>query len=327
MLKFDLVTIALAIFTITFFSCPLSAAGTYAIAIHGGIGSSCKNMSAEERLPYRKALSQILARGRTALALGRPSIEVVESVVRDLEDNPLFNAGKGAVFTHDGTHELDASIMDGSTLACGAVTGVHSVKNPITLARLVMTKSRHVFLSSTGAELFARKMKVKLVNSDYFFVQDSYDSWRQRLLSNKEKPGGGTVGCVALDKQGNLAAATSTGGMTDKRFGRIGDSPVIGAGTYAHNATCAVSCTGHGEEFIRHTVSRSVSAVMEYGKKSLASAVKHVLFEKLAPNTGGLISVSHTGKIVMSSNTPTLLRGAADHTGYFEVGIFLSKRQ
>ncbi|MCP4662630.1 MAG: isoaspartyl peptidase/L-asparaginase, partial [bacterium] len=267
---------------------------------------------------------------------GASSIDVVEQVIHILEDSPLFNAGKGAVFTHVGTHELDAAIMDGSTLNCGSVSGVKTVKNPITLARHVLENSRHVFLIGEGAEQFAGEMGLERVDPEYFFVQRRYDQWQAALAREKEaqeKESGaetekdsedkhGTVGVAALDRAGNLAAGTSTGGLTNKRFGRVGDVPVIGAGTYASNRTAAISCTGFGEQFIRNTVAHDVSALMEYRGLSLEEAAKIVVHQKLEPGDGGLIGVAHDGSIAWVFNSKGMFRGAADSSGRFEVKIW-----
>ena len=302
---------------------PLAGSPRYAIALHGGAGVIPRSTDEESRAQHLESLTRALTLGRDLLRDGADSLDVVEQVVRLLEDDPQFNAGRGAVFTHDGTHELDASIMDGRTLACGAVTGVRTVKNPISLARRVMEETPHVFLATDGAEEFATDMGVERVDPSYFFTER-----RRRQLDDalekdgKPSRGGGTVGAVALDVHGNLAAATSTGGTTSKRWGRVGDSPVIGAGTYADNRTCAVSCTGTGEEFIRHSVAHSVSAQMEHGGRTLQEAAEHVVFEVLRPGDGGLIAVGHDGSIVMAFNTQGMFRGAADSEGRFEVKIW-----
>lgn len=295
----------------------------YALAIHGGAGVIPKTMEPDVVQGYRAALERALKVGRELLADGAPSLDVVEKVVRLLEDDPLFNAGKGAVFTHEGTHELDAAIMDGRDLSCGAVSGLKTVKNPITLARLVMEKSPHIFFVGEGAEAFAGEMGVERAEQDYFFVQRRYDQW-QKVLAERAAEGDkhGTVGAVALDLDGNLAAATSTGGLTDKRFGRVGDVPVIGAGTYANNQTAAISCTGFGEQFIRHTVAHDISALMEYRGLSLQEAAEAVIHHKLDPGDGGMIGVSHDGSIALVFNSEGMFRGAADATGRFEVAIW-----
>jgi beta-aspartyl-peptidase (threonine type) len=303
-----------------------SSKARFAIAIHGGAGVIDKNTPAAERDSYLQSIHRALTEGRDRLARGEQALAVAEAVVRILEDDPNFNAGKGAVFTEDGKHELDASIMDGRTLACGAVAGVRTVKNPITLARLVMEKTPHVLLAGEGAEQFAASMGVERVDPSYFDTEKRRKALERFLENRKQRPdpekSRGTVGCVTLDVDGNLAAATSTGGMTGKRFGRVGDSPVIGAGTYADNKTCAVSCTGTGEEFIRHVVAFQVSALMRYGDMSVDKAARTVIFERLKPDDGGLIAVSSTGEISMPYSSAGMFRGAADSSGRFDVAIW-----
>ena len=230
------------------------------------------------------------------------------------------------MFTHEGRHELDASLMDGATLNSGAVAGVKNVKNPISLARLVMEKSRHVFFTGAGAAAFAEQMGVERVDDEYFFTQRRYDSLQRALEKDtfwkEEAEKKGTAGCVALDRQGNLAAGTSTGGITNKRFGRVGDSPVIGSGTYANNRTCAVSCSGHGEMFIRYQVAYDVSALMEYGGLALAAAADSVIHGKLEEGEGGLVALSENGEVVFSYSTNAMFRGVTDATGRVEVKIW-----
>jgi beta-aspartyl-peptidase (threonine type) len=299
----------------------------WALAIHGGAGVISKDLPEEQREAYRQALRDALELGRDLLAEGKSSLDVVEAVVAQLEDEPLFNAGRGAVFTHEGTNELDAAIMDGRDLSCGAVSGLRTVKNPIRLARKVMTDSKHVFFTGDGAEQFATEVGVERVDPEYFFTQRRYDAWQKALAAEEEKQGAeaekhGTVGAVARDRDGNLAAATSTGGLTDKRFGRVGDVPVIGAGTYANNATAAISCTGWGEKFIKNTVAHDVSARMEYKGIGVEEAAGEVIHGRLDEGDGGLIAVSSTGSIAMVFNSPGMFRGAADSSGRFEVGIW-----
>ena len=309
----------------------------YAIAIHGGAGVEPATLDPERRVAYERSLAAALRAGQASLADGGTALDVVEQVIRRLEDDPLFNAGRGAVFNSAGGHELDASIMDGRTKHCGAVAGVTRVKNPISLARLVMTDTRHVLLAGAGADEFARSMQtrpgIELVENEYFSTDDRRSQWRQAVeeaarggasTGRGEQPsspgdGKGTVGCVVLDRHGNLAAGTSTGGLTNKRFGRVGDSPIIGAGTYAHNAACAVSCTGTGEHFIRNVIAYRVAALMEYRELPLDEAVRDVIFKTLEPDVGGLIAVDRDGHISMHMNTPGMARGAADSTGRFEV--------
>lgn len=298
----------------------------FAIAIHGGAGTIDREMDPDLEQAYRNALEDALRFGHGMLEQGVTSLDVVEKVVRRLEDDELFNAGKGAVFTHEGRNELDAAIMDGSTRGCGSVTGVTTVKNPITLARAVMEHSPHVFFTGAGAEAFAQKMGLERVEPDYFFTQWRWDSLQKVLEreegreSDTEKHG--TVGCVALDLSGHLAAATSTGGMTNKRFGRVGDVPVIGAGTYADDATAAISCTGRGEQFIRNTVASRVSAMMEYKGVTLVEAAQRVIGGVLQTGDGGLIAVGRDGSIALEFNTEGMYRGAADSSGRFEVAIW-----
>ena len=295
----------------------------WAIAIHGGAGVISKDVDEEWKQAYRDALTQALTLGRDLLADGAEGLDVVEQVIRSLEDSPLFNAGKGAVFTHDGKNELDAAIMDGRDLNCGAVSGVTRVKNPISLARLVMTESRHVFFVREGAERFADEMAVEKVDPEYYFVQRRWDALQRALEREKQaEEEHGTVGCVVLDRAGNLAAGTSSGGLTNKRFGRVGDVPVIGAGTYANNKTVAVSCTGFGEQFIRNSVAHDVSALIEYKQLSVQGAAEAVIHGKLNEGDGGLIAVGATGEIALVFNSEGMFRGAADSGGRFEIGIW-----
>ena len=245
--------------------------------------------------------------------------DAVEQTILVLENSPLFNAGKGAVFTHDMKNELDASIMDGSNLNAGAVAGVTIIKNPIKAARAVMEESEHVLLAGKGAESFAIAQNLDTVNPSYFYTEKSANSLKRRIENEKH----GTVGCVALDINGNLAAGTSTGGMTNKKWGRIGDSPIIGAGTYANNKTCAVSCTGWGEFYIRGVVAHDISAMMEYGGLSLKKAAQKVVHEKLTQlgGTGGIIAIDQKGNIVMEFNTKGMYRGKYDDRG-IEIKIY-----
>lgn len=311
---------------------PAPATKRYAIAIHGGAGTNPGKMTKEEIAATEGSLKKALAIGVDVLDKGGTSLDAVEQVIRFLEDDPLFNAGKGAVFNSEGKHELDAAIMDGRTKACGAVAGVRTVKNPISLARLVMTKTRHVLLVADGAEKFAKEMKIELVSQQYYFTQKEYDKWQKKKAEEASPPRAkdaaksddahkGTVGCAALDAHDNLAAGTSTGGLTNKKAGRVGDSPIVGAGTYADNATCAVSCTGTGEEFIRHAVAYDISARMAYQANSLQDAVHAVLTTRLKKGDGGIIAVDHRGNITMQNNTTGLARAAADSSGYREIKL------
>jgi beta-aspartyl-peptidase (threonine type) len=301
---------------------PAAAAPRWSLAIHGGAGTIPKTLPDAEKQGYLASLSAALKVGRDVLAGGGTSLDAVEKVVRFLEDDPRFNAGKGAVFTHDGKHELDAAIMDGRDLSCGAIAGARTVKNPISLARLVMTKTPHVFLVGEGVEKFADDMKVERVSQDYFFVQRRYDQWQEALKQEKEEKDRDTVGAVALDVHGNLAAATSTGGMTNKRWGRVGDVPVIGAGTYANNRTAAISATGVGEQFIRNAVAHDISALVEYRGMSVRQAAEEVVHRKLKKDDGGVIAVGRDGSIALVFNSEGMYRGAADSQGRFEVAIW-----
>ncbi len=293
----------------------------YVIVIHGGAGNaSNQDINEEEQKEYKEKLSEALAIGEGILINGGTCVEAIEKTINFLEDCPLFNAGKGAVFTHDGHNELDASIMQGWDLNAGAVAGVRNIKNPISAAIKVMTDSKHVMMSGNGASQFAKEQGLEIVDSSYFFTKSRWSSLQNILKAEKH----GTVGCVALDKYGNLAAGTSTGGMTNKKYGRIGDSPIIGAGTYANNNTCAVSATGHGEFFIRYTVAHDISALMEYKNMSLEDAANIVINDKLVNigGTGGIIAVDKNGNISMTFNTNMMFRAYAKSTGEKEVVIF-----
>lgn len=297
----------------------------YAIAIHGGAGSlPADDEAVQQRV---QVLTTALDLGTRMLSEGRESLDVVEEVIRILEDSPAFNAGRGAVFNSAGTHELDASIMDGRDRSGGAVGGVRTVKNPISLARRVMTDTRHVLLATDGAETFADDYaddpRIQRVPNSYFSTARQLE--RLKAAQQKAQPADndrmGTVGCVALDRHGNLAAGTSTGGLNNKKFGRIGDSPILSAGTFADNATCAVSCTGIGEDFIRNAVAFDVSARMQYRRDTLAAAVKDVLAQPKHRVRGGIIAVDREGTIVMHFNTSGMSRAAADSTGLREVHV------
>ncbi len=297
---------------------PPSGRPAWALAIHGGAGAIPADAPEAEKRAYLASLRRVLELGRSVLAEGGTSLDAVERVIAALEDDPLFNAGKGAVLNREGEAELDASIMDGATLACGAVAAVRTVKNPIQLARRVMEKTPHVLLAREGAERFAEAQGLSLVPPAYFVTERRQRQWEQWRASQ----GGGTVGAVALDRYGNLAAGTSTGGLTGKMPGRVGDSPIIGAGTYAANATCAVSGTGRGEEFIRHGVARRIALLMELRGLDVEEAARQVVHEVLRPGDGGVIAVDRHGHIAMEFNTPGMFRGAADATGRFEVAIW-----
>jgi L-asparaginase / beta-aspartyl-peptidase len=299
------------------------ASGTaprWALAIHGGAGTIARDLPEERRAEYRAALARALAEGAAALAAGEPALAVVERVVRTMEDDPLFNAGRGAVYTAVGTHELDAAIMDGRDLSAGAVAAVSTVRHPITLARLVMTETPHVLLVGEGAESFADETEVERVENTWFDTPHRREAWeRQRAREGEDRD---TVGAVARDVHGHLAAATSTGGTTNKRWGRVGDVPILGAGTYADDRTAALSATGKGEEFIRHGVTRAISARMELTGASLAEAARAVIHGVLQPEDGGVIGVDGDGTIVFEFNSTGMYRGAADSSGRFEVGIW-----
>lgn len=294
----------------------------WALALHGGAGTITRaNLSTEKETAIRQALDQALAIGEKILREGGTALDAVEAVIHMLEDSPHFNAGKGALFTADGTHELDAAIMDGSNRAAGAATGLTTIKHPISAARGIMQHSPHVMLSGKGAETFARKLGLDTVPNQWFDTPERKATWEKMKAEEAEKTGFilpsnhkmGTVGCVALDQHGNLAAGTSTGGMTMKRWGRVGDAPVIGAGTWADNNTCAISCTGHGEYFIRWHVAADVAALMEYKKWSLLKAANHVVLEKLvkAGGEGGLIAVDKKGNIAMPFNSEGMYRASS----------------
>lgn len=301
------------------------------IAIHGGAGTILRtSLTPSMEEDYRRGLEESLEAGSSILEKGGTALDAVEAAVIVLEDNPLFNAGRGSVFTHEGVNEMDASIMCGKTLSAGAVACVHCVKNPVTLARAVKDKSEHVILTGSGAESFAREMNLKFEDADYFFVQFRYDQLMRIKNSGKTELDHapdkkfGTVGAVALDKDGNLAAATSTGGMTNKMYGRVGDAPIIGAGTYANNATCAVSCTGHGEFFIRGVVAYDVSCLMEYKGLTLKEACELVIHDKLVKlgGEGGLVAVDKFGNVELSFNSPGMYRGRKHMGEKCSTGIF-----
>lgn len=299
----------------------------WALAIHGGAGVPADGADHSEQ---EQSLREALSLGRGILNRGGSSVEAVVAIVERLENDPLFNAGRGAVFTSEGTCELDASLMDGSTRNCGAVSGVTTVKNPIRLAAQVMYESRHVFLVGRGAETFAAEQGLELVENTYFQTDHRREQWeRARGRAGAPPRTGaeylGTVGAVALDRDGNIAAATSTGGLTNKRYGRVGDSPIIGAGTFADNASCGVSCTGQGELFIRHGIAHALAARVEFGGQSLGSAARQLLTEVLPEDSGGLIAIDRDGNIVMEFNTAGMYRGAADARGRYEVGVFRDK--
>jgi beta-aspartyl-peptidase (threonine type) len=314
----------------------------FAIAIHGGAGTMDKNeLVGDVKRKYEDKLKQAVDTGYALLEQGKSSQEAVIAAIKVLENSPLFNAGKGAVYTFDGEHELDASIMDGKTLQAGAVAGIKTVKNPIELAKAVMDKSVHVLLSGKGAEAFSIEQGIAQVSNNYFDTEHRYNSLlkaKKKLLKTNEELKDfraahdalpiefkvGTVGAVALDKEGNIAAGTSTGGMTAKRYGRVGDSPIIGAGTYANNASCAVSATGHGEFFIRYHVAADICARVEYQGISLQQAADTVINGVLkdAGGTGGIIAIDTKANITMPFNTAGMYRASRSSNGKFTVAIF-----
>ncbi|MEM1094025.1 MAG: isoaspartyl peptidase/L-asparaginase [Bacteroidota bacterium] len=315
-----------------------------ALAIHGGAGTILrKNMTPEREAAYEAGLNEALDAGYALLDAGGTSLDAVVAAVQVLEENPLFNAGRGAVYTHEGTHELDAAIMDGATRNSGAVAGLTTIKSPIALARLVMDESRHVMMVGDGAEVFADGFAVERVENAYFNTERRYQQLVRALEREQSSAHGvhlpspdpeldiapealayGTVGAVAVDRDGNLAAATSTGGMTNKRFGRVGDVPVIGAGTYADNATAAISATGHGEYFIRGVVAHDVASMMRYAEVPLDDAARSVVMDKLTElgGTGGIIAVDAQGNVTMPFNTAGMYRGSIDADGNRVVRIY-----
>lgn len=317
----------------------------YVLVIHGGAGTiEKKYMTPEKEKAYKEALTKALEEGYKLINTGHPALDAVQAAVNVLEDSPLFNAGKGAVFTHEGKNELDASIMDGATLKAGAVAGVSTLKNPINAARAVMDKSEHVMMVGRGAELFASENGCETVDPSYFFTQERWDQLKRTI---KEEENGraafndeqirnsriagisskdakfGTVGAVALDKKGNLAAGTSTGGMTNKKYGRVGDSPIIGAGTYCNNETAGISCTGWGEYYIREVAANRVSALIELKGLSVIEATKQVINEidKMGGD-GGIITLNKDGKVAMEFNTSGMYRGVVDENGKISVFIY-----
>ena len=307
-----------------------------AIVIHGGAGKIDREaLTPERERLYHATLEQSLRAGHAILARGGSALDAVEAAIVVMEDAPVFNAGKGSVFTAEGKNELDASIMDGRALQAGAVGGVTTVKNPIRAARAVMEKSPHVLFTNKGAEKFAADHGLEIVEPKYFFTERRWKQIQKWRKQQEAKPQAaaepdrhadyfGTVGCVALDAQGNLAAGTSTGGMTGKRFGRIGDSPIIGAGTYADNRTAGISCTGHGEYFIRHAVAHDIPTRMAYKQESLAKAARDVVQTVLKPagGSGGIIGIDTHGNVVMEFNTPAMSRGYIDRDGKTKTAIF-----
>lgn len=327
MKKIILPILILLIFTINGLTQNSDSPSTYALVIHGGAGSILKkNFTPEKETQYKSVLKKAIFTGDSILKNGGSSLDAVEKTIHILENSPLFNAGKGAVFSNSGKNELDASIMWGKDLNAGAVAGVDNIKNPISAARKVMEYSEHVMLSGKGASEFAKTQGLEIVDNSYFFTQNRWDHLQKILKKEKkmtQEDRHGTVGCVALDKYGNLAAGTSTGGMTNKRFGRIGDSPIIGAGTYANNKTCAISCTGHGEFFIRLGIAKDVSAMMEYKNINLDEAANKVI-DKLSEigGTGGIIGVDKKGTVIMKMNTDGMFRAFINSKGESDILLF-----
>ena len=309
----------------------------YAIAIHGGAGTILRtNMTNEIEKKYKTALNDSILAGENILLNSGLAIDAVEASIRSLENNPLFNAGRGSVFSHEGEHEMDASIMNGKDLMAGAVAGVKNVKNPITLAKSVMQHSNHVFMAGQGAEVFAKQLNIEMAPNESFFEQMRYDQLIQAKsndrieldhVDNKFENGEkkfGTVGAVALDVFGNISAGTSTGGMTNKKHGRVGDTPIIGAGTYANNQTCAVSCTGHGEFFIRSVVAYDISCLIEYKGFSLKEACNLVVKDKLVKigGEGGLIALDAKGNIELCFNSEGMYRASKKSNEDVYLGIY-----
>ena len=311
----------------------------FTLAIHGGAGTIVKeDMTRELEMAYQQSLKSALDAGYAVLEEGGSAINAIKATIVIMEDNILFNAGRGAVFTKKGVQEMDAAVMDGKTLGAGAITGVRNVRNPIELAMEVMQNSNHVFLSGKGASDFAIKQGIKLEPDEYFFSQFRYDQWKsirdsdtysldhthQRLEELMKDKKFGTVGAVALDVNGNIAAATSTGGMTNKKYGRIGDSPLIGSGTYANNKTCGISCTGHGEMFIRTVAAYDVSCLMEYKGFTLQQAMDEVVHHKLVAlgGEGGMIGVDSQGNTALVFNSRGMYRAVKSSSGIEMVALY-----
>jgi beta-aspartyl-peptidase (threonine type) len=315
----------------------------YVLIIHGGAGTILKkNMTAEKEAAYTAALTLALQTGYKTLKEGKSSIDAVEATIHVMEDSPLFNAGKGAVFTHDGRNELDAAIMNGKTLEAGAIAGVTTIRNPISAARAVMEKSEHVMMVGDGADQFAKEAGLAIVDPKYYWTKERWDGLQQAIKEDSTKAvldhGSkkstllgtknhdykfGTVGCVALDNAGNLAAGTSTGGMTNKKYGRVGDAPIIGAGTYCNNETAGISCTGWGEFYIRNVVAKTISDLMEYKGLGVAEASR-IALDKVGKmgGDGGLIALDRKGNIAMPFNTEGMYRGTVTAEGKVEIQIY-----
>ena len=320
------------LFPVLFFSCNVPSDQSeetkavpepyeYALVLHGGAGNmNFQSMPEPYQEMFKNALDSALQLGLDVLKGGGASIDAVEVVINCMEDNPLFNAGKGAVFTSEGKNELDASIMTGQDLNAGAVAGVTDIRHPISAARAVMEQSEHVLMAGHGASVFAEQVGLEIVDPSYFFTERRFESFQKAVADEKH----GTVGCVALDKAGNLCAGTSTGGMTNKKYGRIGDSPIIGAGTYANNATCGVSATGHGEYFIRWTVAHQISVLMEYKGYDVETAAREVVEKTLVEvgGEGGVICLDRFGRPAMITNTSGMFRAYGNSEGEHLVAIF-----
>lgn len=321
-----------AIFSLILFACKAPADQSavtapepepyeYALVLHGGAGNmNFQSVPEAYQEIFKHALDSALQLGLDVLKDGGASIDAVEVVIRCMEDNPLFNAGKGSVFTSEGKNELDASIMMGQDLNAGAVAGVTDIRHPISAARAVMEQSEHVMMAGPGASVFAEKVGLEIVDPSYFFTKNRFESYQKAVAKDKH----GTVGCVALDKEGNLCAGTSTGGMTNKKYGRIGDAPIIGAGTYANNATCGVSATGHGEYFIRWTVAHQISVLMQYKGYDVEQAAKEVVEKTLveAGGDGGVICLDRFGRSAMITNTSGMFRAYGNSEGERMAAIF-----
>ena len=316
---------------------PEDSIPNFGIVIHGGAGTILKeNMSDSLEQAYKAKLEEAIRTGHEILANGGTAVEAVQRTINVMENSELFNSAKGAVFTNEGKNELDASIMEGENLNAGAVAGVTNVKNPINLAYEVMVNSEHVLLSGKGAEQFAKEQGLEIVDPEYFYTESRFRAMeRARERKNAENKTAfydplvkdekfGTVGCAALDKNGNLAAGTSTGGMSNKKYNRIGDSPIIGAGTYANNKTCAVSSTGWGEYFIRGVVAYDISAMMEYKGLSLQEAAREVIQKKLPDlgGDGGIVAIDHKGNVAMEFNTAGMYRATMNKNGELSIGIY-----
>ncbi len=338
MIKFSPILFSIFIFFNSFYtSKKIKNRKTYIIAIHGGAGTiKKKNMTPELEKKYLETLKKALKKGEDHLKKGGTAIQTVELVIKILEDSPLFNAGKGAVFNHNGYQEMDASIMDGKNLNCGAISGITNLKNPIEGARIVMDSTKHVFLYGKRAQDFCIKKGAVYADSSYFFTKNRWEQFQRALKKNtieldhdgKNKTESdikkfGTVGCVVKDIYGNLAAGTSTGGLTNKKYGRIGDSPIIGAGNYADNNSCAISCTGTGEYFIKGTIARDVAALYQFKNISLKKAAKKTMkkLNKLG-GRGGFIAVDKNGKYILVFNTRGMFRGVANSNGIFDIKIY-----